>query len=228
MRYSHFSLLALFLVIVAFAVPTFAAVEATTPLVTIQDGYSVRAPATEVVTAVSNTGLKSTYGVGAKAGATLAVTEWGTGQVHQTVLTLTSTPFALADAGTTGFVATKIYDFPEGYVQILGASANLSCTSAGTFGATGTASFSIGSTATLEATLATTEVNMIASTSTEAFVASAGSMKGGPVAAPLQLNGSTTAVDAFLNVVTATDPGDDSVLTCSGPITLTWIHHGDI
>ena len=87
MRYSHFSLLALFLVIVAFAVPAFAAVEATTPLVTIQDGYSVRAPATEVVTAVSNTGLKSTYGVGAKAGTTLAATEWGTGQVHQTVLT---------------------------------------------------------------------------------------------------------------------------------------------
>ena len=225
MRFKFIPLIGLLLLL---AVPAWAAVEASTPIVTIQDGYSVRAPASAVVTAVANTGLTSTYGVGAKAGATLTATEWGTGQVHQTVLTLASTPFALADAGTTGFVATKIYGFPEGYVQILGASANLACTSAGTFGATGTASFAIGSTATLEATLATTEVNMIASTSTDAFVASAGSMKGGPVAAPLQLDGTTTPVEAFLNIVTATDPGADSVLTCSGPIMITWIQHGDI
>ena len=166
------------------------------------------------------------YGNGAKNGATISAQE-RTSPVHQTVLTLASTPMAFTDAGTDGYFATKIYDWPEGYIQVLGASMNLACTSAGTFGATGTASFALGTAATADATLNGSEVTIIASTSTGAFVASAGTMKGGPVAAPLEIDGHTTAADLYLNVADAADPGADSVLTCSGTVTVTWVKHGD-
>lgn len=266
----------LLLLCLGLCVPVYGAVTSTTSIVTVQGGYSKRAPASEIVNAVAADGVttlkvsgasildgglimdtdaftvadttgdtgiggtldvvgvssldggtKSTLGIGAKNGETLSAVEWGSGTVHQTVLTLTDTTFTFVDDGTTGHVATKIYDLPEGYIQTLGASTDLACTSAGTFGATGTAVFSIGTTATADSTLDSTDANIIASTSSGAFVASEGTLLGGPVSAPLQIDGHSTAADVYLNLGDASDPSDDSILTCSGTITLTWMGHGD-
>jgi hypothetical protein len=190
------------------------------------DGPTVVDDTLRVTGATTLTGQVYT-GYGNGAGTTGFVATERTSPIHQTTLTLTGKTFALTDDGTTGHLGTKIYDWPEGYIQVLGASMDLACTSAGTFGATGTILGSLGSvTAAADATLTSTEANVIASTSSGAFVASAGTIKGGPVAAPVELDGHTTAADLYLNMADAADPGADSVLTCSGTITVTWARHG--
>jgi hypothetical protein len=229
------------LILFALTTIAFAEVDSNTQVVTIQKGLAKRAPVNEVAqfgvagvpiapsSVTTSSWSKTSYNVGVteSISGTQTSTEYGNGVVHKTVFTMADTEFTFVDDGTNGHVATKLYTFPEGYVQVLGASTNLSCASAGTFGATGTASFGIGTAATADATLATTEVNIVASTSSGAFVASVGTLLGGPVAAPLQVDGHTTAGALYLNLADATDPADDSVLTCSGTITVSWIHHGD-
>src|SRR5690606_36434790 len=64
---------------------------------------------------------------GAGNGGTVSVVEKGDGVLHQTILTLTNTPVAIAAVTTgNGVGGTKVYDFPAGHINVLGTVGNLS------------------------------------------------------------------------------------------------------
>lgn len=146
---------------------------------------------------------------------------------------ITLTDFSVTVANTTGasFGNGKIYDFPEGRILVLGAVANLTFNWSGQdIGATGSGDFSLGSTATADATLSSTDANMIASSAmTDPFVAGVGSGVGSSAAA-VYLDGTTTAADAYLNLIIddadVADAASDTVLV-NGTITLYFINLGD-
>jgi hypothetical protein len=171
---------------------------------------------------------------GAKAGATVSVTEYGNGILHQTEFVLTALPLTLADA-TVG-AGVKIYDFPEGVITILGAKGSVAETTtsvlASTLNAGVTYNWGVGTTTQASATLATTEQDIIPVTNGTASatinVAGAAS-KAVRTAAPVQFDGSATAKDAFFNVAIAlnTDIDADATTTWTGTLTITWLFHGD-
>lgn len=199
-----------------------------------QTACADRAAANEIIEVLDGGGTrtgtpKTTVGVGAKNGAAVAAVE-NVGLVHQTVLTLTALSVTMVDATTAGNQGgVKIYDFPEGNILILGATANLT-TLAGVGGITDTAALvgSVGSTLvdSANATLTTTEANIVPSM-TGTLVGGAGTLKGVNTAV-LFLDGTGTPADAYLNLAVpdAGSSADDTVAV-SGTITLTWINLGD-
>jgi hypothetical protein len=169
---------------------------------------------------------------GAGNGATVSVEEQS-GVVHQTKITFTNLPLTLADA-TVG-AGVKIYDFPAGRIGILGAVGSLSekTTSAllSTLNASSVLNWGVGSTTQANGTLATTEQNIIPTTNVtaSAVVNVAGAATNGALAASLQLDGTTTPVDAFLNVgvATADDIDADATVLLTGEVIITWVNYGD-
>ena len=128
----------------------------------------------------------------------------------------------------------KIYDFPEGRILFLGATGSIALTTtsvlANTLNAGVTYNWGIGSTTQANGTLATTEQNILQTTNGTASatinVAGAAS-KGVGVLTPL--DGTTTAIDAYLNVgiATNTDIDGDATVTITGKATITWMNLGD-
>lgn len=177
---------------------------------------------------------KTSVNNGAKAGATVAVTEYGNGIIHLTKFVLTALPLTLADA-TVG-AGVKIYDFPEGVITILGAFGNVAETTtsvlASTLNAGVTYNWGVGTTTQANGTLATTEQDIIPTTNgtASATIAVAGAAsKGVRTTAPVNFDGSVTAKDAFFNVGIAlnTDIDADATTTWTGTLYVTWLFHGD-
>jgi hypothetical protein len=170
-------------------------------------------------------------GIGLPNGSTVTAEERGNGVVHQTVLTLVNTPVTVANVTGASFGGLKLYDFPEGRLNILGVTANLSFNWAGQdIAADGSGDFSLGSTITADATLATTDVDLLPSTAlTDPFVAGVG-VGSGALAAAAQLDGTATPKDLNINIIIddadVSDAASDIVLV-SGTITITWINLGD-
>ena len=171
--------------------------------------------------------------VGAAAGTGVVATEYGNGTVHQTVLTCTNVAVALSDnAGVVAYGGLKIYDFPAGSVLIMGAVPDISLTkSSAGVNDNWDGDFGLGTvTATNDATLATTEQNLLPTTATPQAAAGV-TTSDGKNAAVAFLDGTTTAVDCFLNYLV--DDADHNVagtacnLVVNGTITLTWINLGD-
>lgn len=164
----------------------------------------------------------------------ISVVEKGNGLVHQTVITITAMPVTVADA-TVG-VGTKIYDFPEGRLFILGGtgSAQFTTTSAlaSTLNTGVSCRWGLGTVTQSNATLATTEQDLLPVTtfaaSTTINVANAATTS--QLAAAAQFDGTATAKDAFFNisVPTATDIDGDATVLVSGSITISWILLGDV
>jgi len=163
-------------------------------------------------------------GAGLKNGSAVAQTEQIGAGLFKTTLTLTDLEVTLTLNGTsTGGGGVKIYDFPAGYIKVLGVTSNLTVANAG-----GDGSFlaSLGSAvADTGGTLATTEANVCAST---AATVSSGvgtcKMKGDTVSA---LDGTSTAIDLYLNAALNADGTDKEVLEFSGTITIHWLNLGD-
>lgn len=174
---------------------------------------------------------KMSGGVGAKNGATVTAAEQGDGVVHKTILTLASTPVTVANTTGSSFGGVKLYDLPEGRIAVLGATANLTMTWTGEdIAADGSGDFSLGTTITADATLDGTDVNLLPSTGMlDPFVLGVGTATGA-LAASAQFDGTTTPVDANLNIiiddVDVADGASDVVLV-SGTVTITWINLGD-
>lgn len=174
----------------------------------------------------------TTSGVGAPNGTGVTATEYGTGAVHKTVLTLTNVSITVTDTGGAngGQGSLKVYDFPEGVIQFLGASYNLTTLAgAGGIGDTAALVGSLGSVAAGagDATLTSTEADMIAST-TGTLTAGAGTLaKHGSLVATA-FDGHTTALDAILNLAVP-DAGISSndTVTVNGTITMVWANLGD-
>lgn len=191
--------------------------------------WTVHAASGEVKQSASSTSLSAT---GMPNGATVTAAETGVGTVHQTVLTLTATPVTMRDTEQGGGV--KIYDFPEGRIAFLGAVASIAVTTtsvlADTLNAGVTCNYGVGSTTQASATLATTEQDIV---QVAAFTSSATINVAGAVAkaagAATALDGTTTPIDAYLNlaVAGATDIDANATVTVSGTVTLNWINLGD-
>lgn len=196
------------------------------------NGFRLEADSTQ------DTGLKwsdptlTASGLGAAAGTGVVAVETGNGAVHKTVLTLTALSVAVADSGGAAGAqgSQKVYDFPEGIIQLLGASYDLTVARVSTGIATGAALIgSLGSVAAGagDATLTSTEADMIAST-VGTLTAGAGTLKkhGSLVAAAF--DGHTTAIDAILNVaVPDADVSATDAVLISGTITIVWASLGD-
>lgn len=173
----------------------------------------------------------TTSGVGAAAGTGVAAVEYGNGAMHKTVLTLTNLAIPITDGGVVvgGEGGQKVYDFPEGVIQLLGASYNLTTARVSTGIAAAAAMLgSLGSVvAAADVTLTSTEADMIAST-TGTLTAGAGTLKKHGSLVATAFDGHTTALDAFLNLaVPDADISANDTITVNGTITLTWANLGD-
>ena len=173
--------------------------------------------------------VTSDIGNGAAAGSGVSASEQA-GRVHTTVLTLTASSITMTDAGAAGcHGGTKIYDFPVGNVMILGATTDLAIT-AGSGGITDTASVvgAVGTvvTATDNATLLSTEANIVPST-VATLTGGVGACDGQSTASVI-LDGTDTAADAYLNFAVP-DAGStaNDTLSVTGTVTLVWINFGD-
>lgn len=174
---------------------------------------------------------KTSVGVGAKNGSAVSAVENGNGAVHKTVLTLTNLSVTMTDATTNGCHGShKVYDFPEGPIQILGCSYNLTTARVGTaisataalVGALGTATNDAAN-----ATLSSTEADLIAST-TGTLTAGAGTLKKHGSVVTTAFDGTGTAKDAYLNIsVPDADSTGNDAITVNGTITITWVNLGD-
>jgi hypothetical protein len=175
--------------------------------------------------------------VGAKNGSTVSVVETGIGGfLHNTAFTVTALPLTVpnAVAGTQG-IGAKIYDFPEGRIYILGCTGSMAETTTSailsTLNGGSTCKWGAGTTVGVNATLATTEQDILPVTSitSSATINVAGAVSKAALAAGAQFDGTGTALDMYLNFSVPTD-GDldaDATITLTGTINLTWLYLGD-
>lgn len=148
--------------------------------------------------------------------------------VRQIILTLDDLPVTLVKNGTsTGGGGTKIYTLPVGLIQPVGGTTNL------TIAAAGDKSFlaSVGSAAAdTGGTLSSTEISFLPSTAatTSSGVGTCKMKSTSTTPTPGGvLDGTSTAIDVYLNACLNADATGVEELTFSGTITLTLINHGD-
>jgi len=163
---------------------------------------------------------------------TVSYNEFSNGPLHQTVLTLTDFPVTVANTTGASFGSAKLYDFIAGRIAIAGVTASLGFNwAATTIAATGSGDWSLGTTATTDATLSSTDVDLCPSTAmTDPAVAGVAAATGGALAATAQFDGTSTAKDAYLNIIIddadVADAASDIVLV-TGTVRITWIDLGD-
>jgi len=166
---------------------------------------------------------------GASNGATVAAGETEP-RVHTTILTLDETPLTLRN--TEQGAGVKVYDFPLGRIVILDASGSVAMTTTSvildTLNGAKTCNWGIGTTTQANATLATTEQDIlqVEDITSSATINVAGAASAGVGTAMTLLDGSETAIDAFLNVSipTADDIDADATVTLTGEISISWVN----
>jgi hypothetical protein len=179
--------------------------------------------------------LETTDGVGAVAGAGVAATEYGDGAMHRTKLTFTNAPFALSDAaGVVAYTGVKVYDFPAGLLYIIGAVADLALTkSSAGVNADWDGDVGVGTvTASNNATLSSTEQNIIPTTATPQAVAGVTTADCKSTATEIALyDGTSTALDMYLNLLVDDTDHDVTGTPCNlivnGTLVFSWINLGD-
>lgn len=179
--------------------------------------------------------LKCSTGNGASAGSDVTVVEYGAQMLHKTVFTLDEQAVALTDnTGTIAYGGLKVYDFPEGAVMVVGVTSDLDLTkSSDGVNDDWDGDFGLGTvTATDDASLTTTEDDILPSTATPQATSGATTANGQSTAAEnVVFDGTDTAKDMFLNfLVDDSDHDVDSTacnLIADGTITLYWINLGD-
>lgn len=168
-------------------------------------------------------------GNGAVAGTGVSVVE-KTPVLHESIFTFTDVSITMTDAGAAGCHGSqKIYDFPAGNIAVLGVVSDLQIVAgAGGIGDTAAVVGSIGSAAigTDNATLTTTEANLMPSTAAT-LTGGAGNLDGESTAVTV-LDGTATAIDAYLNLAVP-DAGSSAsdTLTVNGTVRITWANIGD-
>lgn len=166
------------------------------------------------------------------AAANVVAAETG-GLVRKTILTLTDVEVTVGNTAGVSFGGTKIYDFPAGRILVLGVimrGITFDLTDAGNvtpIDAADGGDVAIGSTVPSDGTLTGTDVDLMPSTSIDPI--SAG-ITGAALAASAQFDGTTTPLDANLNIlIDDADVGDGAsdVLLVSGVVELHWVPLGD-
>lgn len=151
------------------------------------------------------------------------------------VTTLTLNNVAQTVVNGTEYQGTKIFDFPQGRINVLGVTATLqqktTSALASTLNASSTGAISLGTATASATTLATTMVDLLPSTAftSSATVNVAGTAVSAALAASAQFDGTTTAKDVYLNTAyaTTTDVDGDATQTISGTVVITWMNLGD-
>lgn len=166
-----------------------------------------------------------------------AVTENVNGTQYRTTLLLKDVEMTVTDAGAgdDGYGNVKIFDFPEGRIQVLGVVADLTINVSARFdtGAkisdTGSGDFSLGTTGTADTTLDGTDVDLGASAAMDdPFVSGIGATLHGSLGASAQFDGTATAKDCYLNsIFDAGDVTANSTAGFSGTVTIHWVNLGD-
>ena len=171
---------------------------------------------------------------------TITATEFGDHLLHQTLLTYNAFPVVTGNTTGASFGSKQVYDFPAGRVAIISNLAYFTQitfnTEAGTNGdiaGAGSGDYSMGSTATADATLATTDVDLLPSTAMlDPFVTGVGrSNVGSALAALVQFDGTTTPLDMYLNVIIddadVSDGAANDSVYFTGWSRTTWLWLGD-
>jgi hypothetical protein len=160
-------------------------------------------------------------------------TDGGPGGFYRTTITLNDVSQTVVNG--TEYQGTKIYDFPECRMYVIGAVATLrqktTSTIASTLNSGVTGAIGVGTATASATTLATTMQDIIPTT---AFTSSttinvAGTAVTAVLASPAVFDGTATAKDLFLNTAYATtgDVDADATQTISGTIVVTWVNLGD-
>lgn len=161
----------------------------------------------------------------------VSVEEYGDGVFHQSVFTVTALPITMRDTEQGG--GLQFYDFPLGRITTLGATATIGVTTtsvlADTLNTGVTCNYGVGSVTQSNATVATTEQDMVQVTAftSSATIDVAGADATGVGAGVLaSLDGTSTAINAFLNlaVAGATDIDADATVTVTGTVAISWIN----
>lgn len=171
---------------------------------------------------------------GSPVAAGVTVQEFGAatpGAAHTTVLTLNGVAMTFRDTQQGNGV--KLYTFPKGKIGRLGASAeNIQIVTTSDPTATLnpgiTGNFGVGSTTQANATVATTEqdiVQVAAFTSSATQGAYPAAARGYGLGSFTMLDGSSTPIDVFFNAAcaTATDVDADATVKIYGTVTINWI-----
>lgn len=176
-------------------------------------------------------------GAGFPSGTTVNVVEQGNEVIHKTILKLESTPITVISVGAAaGVGGTKVYDFPQGRLLVLGTMTDLQVNVATADEAdftdgTPEGDLGVGTLAPANAdglgTDATDDNFSTANSFTMANYAGSSSLAS---EAALQHDGTSTAIDMLVNaLVDAADIDNDVTTTIyvSGTIIITWTNLGD-
>lgn len=156
------------------------------------------------------------------------------GTLHHTRFTLVNVQMATVDATTSGAQGSVLLGtFPRGFIQVIGASSNITVAGDGV-NITTNASIvmSVGTVAAaVDTTLTGTEANIIASTAAS-LTSNAGAFKGKAVSTAVNVDNSTTTnstqMVARLNAVLSdVSSSANGVLTLNGTIDIFWMNFGD-
>lgn len=162
------------------------------------------------------------------------VTEQGNAVVHVTRVNLCGLAITLVNAQQGG--GRRIYTFPDGYIQVLGAVARVTIVNLSdpttTLNASVTCNFGLGTITQANAQLAGLEQNIVPKTNVTAPATrySGGNSSPAALAAPLLLDGNSSPADVFVNVAVAADADLDANadIILIGDVILTWIALGKI
>ena len=135
----------------------------------------------------------------------------------------------------TEYQGTKIATLPAGRILVLGVTATLRQTTtsalASTLNASSTGAVALGTVTASNVSLTSTMVNLLPSTAftSSATVNVAGTAVSAALAASAQFDGTSTAVDVFLNSAFATtaDVDGDATMVWNGTVDITYINLGD-
>lgn len=178
-----------------------------------------RAAAREAGTVVPKTGLS-------------AVTT-GDGASFKTVFTLRAMSITVTDA--LAYASQQLFDFAPGKIRLLGGTATLTfavtSARAGTINDNAAMDWSVGTVAASSITLASTMVNLIAKQdkTLDGVDAAYTTASAADFAAAATFDGTSTAIDMFLNIgfPTNTEIDADGTLLVSGTITVLYQNWGD-
>lgn len=212
-----------------------AAANATTSWVTLVPAASDGDVAVSGTLTIAEPPLTTT-GLGAVVAGKCTAVEYGDGVLHKTVLTLTLSGTNDLDlAGDADCSAgIKVYDFPAGRIHLLGATVDASVVVNDAFNASTNDVFhvSVGSvdgTQAANGDLTGTEADLIPKTTLDTVSNTTLTLPWKTaLAAAAQFDGTTTALDVFVNAAVANASTTKAVtVAVTGTLTMTWLNLGD-
>ena len=173
------------------------------------------------------------YDLGEVAVSTVSAKHEQFGPFVKTTLTLNNVAQTVTNG--TEYQGTKLYDFAQGRILVLGVTATLqqktTSALASTLNASVTGAISLGTVTASNVSLTSTMVDLLPTTAftSSATINVAGTAVSNALAASAQFDGTTTAKDVYLNTAyaTTTDVDGNATQTISGTVVMVWCALGD-